>query len=613
VFTIRFLPSGKSIKIDRPISILEAARLAGVQLDSLCGGRQRCGKCKVILKGHLPPLSPPDDVERKLLGDRLISEGYRLACNTIAQGSLAVLVPEQSRSKAQIILTSTQQLPPPNSLRPPLFVYAVSVPSPTISDPVADRERLISALEKEHGLRRLHTDPYVVRDIPHVLRSKQGPVRVLVRGATEVVGLTEEREDGPYGVAIDVGTTTVVAYLVDLLKARILSTKSSMNPQIPYGDDIITRISFCQQTEGGLQKLHSSLISCANSLITEACNDIGISHEEVMEVSVVGNTAMHHFFLGINPQFLSFAPYAPAISSAQEYKARDVGLKVAPSGYVYFLPVKAGFVGSDAVACVLSTRLHRSRLRSLVIDIGTNGEIAMGDKNRIMCCSTAAGPAFEGGHIKWGMRAASGAINQVRIDPTTLEVGLKTIHNRPPIGICGSGLISAVAELIRTGCILQRGNFNHSIKSSRLRDGEDGDEFVLSWKDENPTGHDIVITQKDIAELQMAKGAIRAGISIMMESFGPEIRRIYLAGAGGNFIDSFDAQLIDLIPSPPNCQIIACGNAAGHGACLALVDMKKRREAQRIAGSMEYIELASSTRFQDLFVSHMFFSKAIDS
>jgi len=607
VFIVRFLPSRKIAHLHSSASILEAAREAGVGIESTCGGKHKCGKCKVVVKSDPQSLSPPDEIEQKILGPSLLQRGYRLACMARVSKDTSVFVPRESRSAAQVILTSARDLPSPNSLRSPLKAYDIEVPPPTLSSPIADRERLLNLMASEYRLPHLATDPHVVRKIPFALRQNEGKVAVMVRKGQEIIGISEKKYSTAWGVAVDLGSTTIVAYLVDLFGANIVATKSTMNPQIPYGDDVISRISFCQQEAHGLQKLHKAAISAINGLIAEACEAADIMPEHIMEVAVVGNTAMHHFFLGVDPRFVSLAPYAPCLSSAQAYKASELGIKISNSGYVYLPPIKAGFVGSDSIACVLSTGLYRSRTNSLLIDIGTNGEIVLGNRDRMICCSTAAGPAFEGGHVKWGMRAASGAIEQVRIDPKTLDVTLSTIHGQQPIGICGSGLISAVAELIRTGCISHRGSFNKDLNTNRLRKGQRGMEFVLSWKEENPTGHDIVITQKDIAELQMAKGAIRAGISILMESLGSDIKRIYLAGAGGNYIDPSDAQTIGLIPSPPGCRIIGCGNAAGHGACLALIDLKSRRHAEKIANKMEYVELAGSARFQDLFFSHMFF------
>lgn len=355
------------------------------------------------------------------------------------------------------------------------------------------------------------------------------------------------------------------------------------------------------------------MVQCLNKLITEASSHAGINPSQIVEMTVAGNTAMHHFFLGLDPQYLTMAPYTPVLTDAQDVKAQDLRIKIGPSAYVHLLPLKAGFVGSDAVACILATGIHRKKATTLLIDLGTNGEILLGNKERLLCCSTAAGPAFEGGHVMWGMRAATGAIERVRIDPTTFDVTLKTIDGAPPIGICGSGIISAVAEMIRAGIVLGKGNFKESIQSSRLRQGDAGWEFVLAWSHEAGAEQDIVVTQKDVAELQMAKSAIYAGATLLMEIFGAEsIQKVLLAGAGGNYVDPLDAGTIDLFPSGTTAKVIGVGNAAGHGSCLALLDKYKRKEAERIAKKAQYIELAATERFQELFVSSMFFTAARD-
>jgi len=307
------------------------------------------------------------------------------------------------------------------------------------------------------------------------------------------------------------------------------------------------------------------------------------------------------------------APYPPVLQTGQDFKARDMGIEIGESAYVHLLPLKAGFVGSDTIACILATGLHKSKIATLLIDLGTNGEIVFGDKNDLVCCSTAAGPAFEGGHIRWGMRASSGAIERLKIEPATLDVKVKTIHDQRPIGLCGSGIISAIAEMIRAGIILGKGNFNKEIQSPRLRQGEDGWEFVVSWASETAVKNDIVITQKDVAELQMAKSAVYAGATLLMEQLGgKQVKRILLAGACGNYVDPLDACTIDLFPGCQTAEIIGVGNAAGHGSCLALLDKNKRKEAERIAKETQYQELAATARFQELFVSNMFFTSARD-
>jgi uncharacterized 2Fe-2S/4Fe-4S cluster protein (DUF4445 family) len=456
-------------------------------------------------------------------------------------------------------------------------------------------------------------DTAVIQELPYLLRSGKEGLTALIRDGREIIGLQKELKLRLYGMAFDMGTTTVVGYLMDLLSGESLSVVSAMNPQIPFGDDVISRISFCQQEAGGLEKLRSHMLQCLNSLILEASSQAGINPNQILERTVVGNTAMHHLFLGLETRYLAMAPYTPVLTGAQDKKAQALGLEIGPSAYVHLLPLKAGFVGSDAIASILATGIHRKKATNLLIDLGTNGEIVLGNKERLACCSTAAGPAFEGGHIHWGMRAAAGAIERVSIDPTASDVILKTIHDERPLGICGSGIISAVAEMIRTGIVLEKGNFNENIPSSRLRQGEHGWEFVLAWAHETGIDQDIVITRKDVSEMQMAKSAIYAGATLLTEMFeGESIQNIFLAGAGGNYVDPLDACTIDLFPGCTTAKVIGVGNAAGHGSCLSLLDKYKRKEAERIARKAQYIELAAMERFQELFVSSMFFTAARD-
>ena len=607
-----FMPHGKEVDADGRLSILQLAQKIGLPLPSTCGGNKKCGKCKVVVQKAEGILPPPSDQEREKLGE-LLHRGYRLACETVLTSDTVIQIPEESLTRRQVILTSRTQYAYPVRLRPKVEPYYVEVPGPTVDAVKADSERLVTALKEAFGLKRLAMDQEILRELPVALRSGEKGVTALIREKREIIGLQRGSGGGLFGIAFDMGTTTVVGYLMDLRTGETLAVTSAMNPQIPYGDDVISRISFCQKEPHGLERLRYDMVQCLNDLIKEASSTAGIKPSQIVEMTVVGNTAMHHFFMGLDPQYLSMAPYAPVLTEAQDIKARDLGIEIGSSTYVHLLPLKAGFVGSDAIACTLATGIHRKKAPTLLIDLGTNGEIVLGNRSGLFCCSTAAGPAFEGGHIKWGMRAAAGAIERAKIDPPAFEVRLKTIDDQRPVGICGSGVISAVAEMIRTGIILSKGNFNEDIKSHRLRQGQDGWEFVLAWGRETGTEQDIVITQKDVAELQMAKSAIYAGATLLMELFGgKQIQKVLLAGAGGNYVDPLDARTIDLFPGCATARVIGVGNAAGYGSCLALLDKYKRKEAERIARRAQYQELATTKRFQDLFVSSMFFTWAQD-
>ncbi len=609
---IIFSPFEKAVSTDGSKTILQLAQDAHIPLQSTCGGKKKCGKCTVIIQKTDDLLSPPSDREKAVLGGK-VEEGYRLACEIRLRHAAVVAIPEESRIADLVILTRNTKHAASARIRPNIIQLFVEVPPPVLDAVIADRERLMLALHKTHGIRKPAMDPFVLRKLPKALRSSENEVAVILSGKNEIIDLYAGKGDGLFGVAFDVGSTTVVCFLMDLISGEMRSVKASMNPQVAFGDDVITRISFCVENPGGLEKLRSGMVLCLNELVSATATEAGIDSDQIVEAVIVGNTAMHHLLTGLDPHYLSMAPYAPVLQEGQDYKARDLGLEIGASAYAHLLPLKAGFVGSDTVACVLATGLHRSRIPTLLIDLGTNGEIVFGNKNRMLCCSTAAGPAFEGGHIRWGMRASSGAIERLKIDSKSLNVIWETVHHEKPIGLCGSGIISTVAEMIRAGIILGRGNFEEELNTHRLREGEDGLEFVLVWAKDAGINQDIVITQKDVAELQMAKSAVHAGATLLMEEFrGETVERILLAGAGGNYVDPKDACTIDLFPGCLTAKVTGVGNAAGHGACLTLLDKNKRKEAERIATKLEYRELAATTRFQELFVTGMFFSSAPD-
>ncbi|MEJ2024762.1 MAG: ASKHA domain-containing protein, partial [Deltaproteobacteria bacterium] len=479
-------------------------------LYSTCGSKGICGTCRVIIENTDGLISPPSDREQEVLGE-LLQKGYRLACETILEGSAVVRIPEESHSKRQVILTSGNEHLFSVRLLPNVRKYYIEVREPTIDIPTADRERLLLELENAYHLKHPILDPLVLRKLPQALRSEKKGTTLSLWGKNEIVDVVPGQKNGLFGVASDIGTTTVVVYLIDLDKGQEISVQSSTNPQTSFGADVISRISFCQEQRDGLRKLCSAIVQCLNELVMQASSEAGIDPSQIMEMTAVGNTAMHHLFMGVDPRYLSQAPYPPVLQESQNVKARDLGIAIGHSAYVHLLPLKAGFVGSDMIACILATGIHRSNALSLLIDLGTNGEIVFGNKDGLICCSTAAGPAFEGGHIRWGMRAESGAIEKAEIDPQTLNVMVETIDNQRPVGLCGSGVISAIAEMVRAGIILSKGNFNDDIQSPRLREGKEGREFVLVWAKDTGIGQDIVLTQKDVSEIQMAKSAIYSG------------------------------------------------------------------------------------------------------
>ena len=611
---IIIMPFKKRAKPDKNRTLLELIQELGIPLQSSCGGKGLCGKCKVVLEQSEIPPEPPSDREKETLGD-LAKEDYRLACSLHLRGGGLVRIPGESLLQNQVILTSNTDYPYPVRMRPNVADFYLEIPAPVLGAVKADRERLLDALEKTYGIRAPHMDVFVLRSLPEVMYPDSKGVSAALWGGKEIIDVCKGRRKRLVGMAFDIGTTTVVGYLMDLESGNKMAVKASINPQVAFGDDVISRISYCSDNPDGIEKLQGEILRCVNALMEEASSDAGIVTGDILEFTAVGNTVMHHLFLGLDPKPLSMAPYPPVFQGAQDVKCRDLHVKGATSARIHFPPIKAGFVGSDTIACVLATGIYRSGIPTLLIDLGTNGEIVLGNKDRLLCCSTAAGPAFEGAHIHYGMRAADGAIERIKIDPSTLDVTLKTIGDKDPVGICGSGVISAVAEMIRAGIVLKRGNFNHDIRNPRMKGQEHINEYVLAWGSGKENGKDVSINHKDISELQMAKAAICAGVCVLMEELGlepDEVKRVMLAGAVGNYADPDDVVTIDLVPELRRAKITGVGNAAGHGACLALLDKTKRKDARRIAAKMEYVELAVHRRFDALFVEKLYFTKARD-
>ena len=453
---IVFLPFNKTLSADASKNILQLAQDAHIPLRSSCGGKKKCGKCAVIIQEFDGPLPPSTDAEKAVLG-RKVEKGYRLACETRLFNNAVVMIPAESRITEPVILTRHGEGKGFSRIHPNIRPLFVAVPPPVLEPVIADRERLLTALAKTHGINRPAMDPFLLRKLPKELRSSQKGVTVTVRGNNEIIDIHSGREGRLFGVAFDVGTTTVVAFLMDLITGKRLSVKASLNPQIAFGDDLITRLSYCQENAKGLEKLRSAIVLCLNELVSAAAAAVSIDPDQVVEAVIVGNTAMHHLLVGLDPRYLSMAPYVPVLQEGQDCKARDLGLNIGASAFAHLLPLKAGFVGSDTVSCVLATGLHRSRIPTLLIDLGTNGEIVFGNRKQTLCCSTAAGPAFEGGHIRWGMRASPGAMERVKIDLKTFDVKWETIHREEPIGLCGSGIISAVVAGLLV-CIVNLSN-----------------------------------------------------------------------------------------------------------------------------------------------------------
>lgn len=631
-YMVIFQPSGRRGKVQEGVNLLEASRQLGVDIESTCGEAQTCGKCKVKIEdgffekfgieSKMAHLSPLSEAERKKLKADELADNYRLACSARVYGDVLVFVPEESRGAKQVILETGKERN--FTLDPAVRKYYVELEKASLEDYRDDVCRIKDALREKYGLDGLRIDYVVLPTLPQTIREADWKVTVTVWNEQEIIRVEPGFNDQVYGVAVDVGTTTVAAYLCDLLKGKTVARDSMMNPQVRFGEDVLARITYAMMNEDGLNRMQKAIIAGINSLIKQMTRKAGITPEDVLEVTLVFNTAMHHIALGLNPKFLGRSPFTPVIKEPLDVKARDLGIRIAPGGNVHVLPIEAGFVGADNVGVLIAEEPYKQAEKvRMLVDIGTNGEINIGNGSRMLCTSCATGPALEGAQLTFGMRAAPGAIEKVRIDPETLEVRYKVIgvdgwypevENPGAKGICGSGIIDVIAEMFKAGIIEPSGRINTKLNSPRVRFGDDGKaEFVVAWAKETSIGKDIVITQADVRAVQLAKAALYVGAKYLMEKFGvKKVDSITLAGAFGSYIDKESAMVIGMIPDCDLENVVAVGNAAGDGAQIALFDRKKRQEAARVARWVEFVETAVEPDFQQRFAEAMPFPHGKD-
>ncbi|MEM3148559.1 MAG: ASKHA domain-containing protein [Candidatus Jordarchaeales archaeon] len=603
--SVIFQPEGKRVPIKLGENLLEIAKLAGVDLTSICGGRGICGKCKVVIEDRRN-ISPLTEKEKKKLSSAEIAEGYRLACCTVINGPVTVKIPEESRTGRQRL--QVEGIETLVKLNPPLRKYFLKLSKPSLSDPRPDAEILLDELRRQKGLQSVDIDFHALQVMPAILRRKGWNVTVVLwndRIISVEAGDTTRRM---FGYAVDIGTTKLAGYLLDLSSGRVVAVDSLMNPQIPYGEDVIARITYASRGSREQRRLQRAVIGAINQILGSLLEKTGVKREEVYEMVAVGNTAMHHLALGICPRYLALSPYTPANRKGVNVTARSLGVKINPSGNVYFLPIIGGFVGADTTGVLLATEIYKRDEICLAIDIGTNTEVILGNKEEILACSCASGPAFEGAHIRHGMRAATGAIERISIKED-LEVEYRTIDGGKPRGICGSAMVDFLAEALKAGLIDVTGVFNKEISSERLRGGERGLEFVVAWREETSTGEDIVVTQNDIKEILLAKAAIHTGISILMRKKGvaeEDVDVFFVAGAFGSYINPENARIIGMYPELPLEKIRVVGNAAGTGARMALCSREVRETAESVVGKIKYVELAAEAGFQAEFLNSYF-------
>jgi uncharacterized 2Fe-2S/4Fe-4S cluster protein (DUF4445 family) len=600
---IVFEPEGRKVKTQVGKTVLQAAIDAGVGIRAECGGMGSCGKCKVIVKNSTA-VSDVSEAEIKKLSLSEIGYGYRLACQTRIFQNVTVMVPLESRLGSPKILSVGFERRV--ELNPSIMKLYVMLSKPTLSDTKPDLERLSDSLSTQiQNIAAVEIDYEVLKRLPTILRDADWRVTVTLWDGRRILAVEPgDTSSDLFGVAIDIGTSKIVCHLVNLASGETVATGSIENPQLIYGEDILTRITFAGANPANLTTLQKLLVDGINRVLKEVCEKTKVDLSRIYEVVVVGNTAMHHFLLGIQPKYLALSPYTPATKKSINLQARELDISVNRGGIVTALPIVAGFVGADAVADVLATGIHESEELSLLLDIGTNTEIFLGNKNELICCSCASGPAFEGAHLKHGMKAVTGAIEMVRIHPD-LNVEYETIGGVKPSGLCGSAVIDVLAEMFKNGIINERGRFNLNIKTERIKKTFNETEFVVAWGSETATGNTITITQTDINELLLAKAAVYAGCSILMKKKNvneKDIDRVFIAGAFGNRLNLENAKLISLLPDISTEKIKFVGNIAITGAKIALISKEMRREAEQIAQKARYLELTSDPDFNQLFI-----------
>ena len=650
-----FQPSGRRGRVPLGVSLIEASRLLGVDIETLCGEKRVCGKCRVRVEegsftkfgihSSMSHVSPWLEEEGKFISQGEKELGFRLGCVAKVAGDVLVFVPEESRAGKQVVSKAARDIPIEHD--PAVKVYSLEVEKPSFEDPRGDFERVCEGLEGAYGLKDLKVDLHALRTLPTELRKGAWKVTVSVWMDQEVIRVQAGEMKKHFGLAIDVGTTTIAGYLCDLITMEVIETVSLMNPQCKYGEDVMSRISYHMDTPDGLKRMSDDVIEGLNWLIDEAVKRshpprkkvkkggdgpeewieapeegrtyLRLSREDIEDVTLGGNTAMHHILLQLSPEFVGLAPFPPVIHRSLEIKARDLGLHINPSAYVFVLPNEAGFVGADNVGVLIAEEPYKSDEMQLIIDIGTNGELVLGNREKLISCSCATGPALEGAQIQFGMRAAPGAIERIKIDPETHEVDYKVIgreawksFSKPEEmqtkGICGSGILDVLAELYRSGIVLKSGRFNPEQKSKRYRRNPENNqpEFVIAWTDETAISKDVVITQKDVRQIQLAKGALYAGCKLLMGRMGiQQVDKVKIAGAFGTHVDREKALIMGLFPDCEIDRIVSVGNAAGDGCRAALLNRAKRKEANWVARNVEYVELTVEGNFQKEFMGAM--------
>jgi uncharacterized 2Fe-2S/4Fe-4S cluster protein (DUF4445 family) len=601
---VRFLPEDKTVEVKKGTDLLDAAIEADIYVDSVCGGRGKCGKCKVIVQdGNV------SSERTELLDSEEVEKGYRLACQTLADGDVEVVIPEESRVGAHQILLKAEAVAP-EKIDSPAMRFHFKLDKPTLSDNLSDLDRLKRSLS-DHGIEDIMGGIPVLRRMSDLFRKSDWDVTPVIVEENECFELVSveggDASDRNFGMAIDVGTTTVVVELVNMGTGEIVAKKAAYNKQVIHGEDVLTRILHAEEEEGGLQDLRRLIVETINYLLEEAMKVAEVERNEICYGAAAGNTVMTHLLLGLNPAHIRREPYIPTANFFPLIKAKEIGIKINPEGYFYILPCRSSYVGGDITADVLASALHKTEKLSLLIDVGTNGEVVLGNKDWMVSCSCSAGPAFEGGEVDYGMRATRGAIEKVSLT-TDLEVKYATIGNGKPKGICGTGLIDLLAELFTHGVIDRSGRIR-SVDTPRVRDGKEGKEFVVVWADETKINKDMVISEVDIRNIIRTKAAVYAAAAVLLKTMKhsfDDLEQIFIAGGFGNYLDTRKSIWLGLLPDVDPEKFKFIGNGSLAGARLTIISRNCRQEAIDIAKKMTYIELSVTPSFFNEFTSAMF-------
>ena len=626
-----FTPSGRRGTVPVGTTVLDAARAFGVDIDSVCGGRGICGRCQVTpglgtfakhgITSSAAHLSPFADLETTYRSEKGLAADRRLSCTATVRGDLLIDVPPESQVHRQVVRKdlAVREF----TVDPVVRLHYVEVVAPELASPSGDLARLFEALEREWSLTGLRADLQVVRALQPALETGRYRVTVAVHGGHDVIAIWPGFHETIYGVAIDIGSTTIAGHLANLADGAVLASAGVMNPQIRFGEDLMSRVSYAMMHPEGAEEMTKAVRKALDGLLATLANRAGIKRAEILELALVGNPIMHHLLLGIDPTPLGGAPFALATDRAVETTTAELGIRAHPGARVYVLPCIAGHVGADTAGVILAEEPQNAERMTLLVDVGTNAEIVLGDKRRLLAASSPPGPAFEGAQISGGQRAAPGAIERVRIDRATFEprfrvIGVEPWSDAPDFaeavgatgvtGICGSGIIEVVAELFLAGVVTEDGVIDGTLAGRTRRVVPDGRTFSYVLSDGTEGSPRIAITQNDVRAIQLAKAALYAGVRLLMDQLEIDsVDEIRLAGAFGSQIDTTHAMVLGLIPDCDLAHVRSAGNAAGTGALIALLSAAARTEIEAVVRQVEKIETAVEPRFQSHFVEAMAF------